>query len=267
MKAAGWMVCLFLMMVPGLSQAVTVPHQDMTVISVDSEELVAQNTPGTNAIDGNATTLWRTEYKEVCPTYPHEIIVCLGNSRYVCGFSYLPRQDQHYYGGVAAYEFYVSVDGQEWGVPVAAGTFRRTHDKQDVIFNVKKGRYVRLVALSEVDGHPCLSMAELSVEEQSEESIHFIAIAWGHPQSAPIVGFILRINNKVLVDISDNEAREWIGNVAMHPGVNVFEMLAYDAEGNRSEWSRAALYTFLPPILPPTGLTVEDALKVPLVEL
>jgi hypothetical protein len=89
----------------------------------------------------------------------------LGYDRQVCGFSYLPRQDGSYNGGIAAYEFYVSTDDHNWGNPVSAGVFPRTHDKQEVAFDARHARYVRLVALSEVAGRAWISAAEIEVME------------------------------------------------------------------------------------------------------
>jgi endo-alpha-N-acetylgalactosaminidase len=48
---------------------------------------------------------------------------------------------------------------------VATGVFPRTSDKQEVAFDARHARYVRLVALSEVAGHAWTSAAEIEVME------------------------------------------------------------------------------------------------------
>jgi hypothetical protein len=50
----------------------------------------------------------------------------------VSGFRYLGRQDGSLDGRVAAYRFFVSVDGEQWGEPVAAGTLADSAEEQEV---------------------------------------------------------------------------------------------------------------------------------------
>jgi fibronectin type 3 domain-containing protein len=45
-----------------------IPQQQMRVVAVDSQEQVGENGTATNAIDGNATTLWHTAWsRPPCP--------------------------------------------------------------------------------------------------------------------------------------------------------------------------------------------------------
>jgi hypothetical protein len=142
-----------------------IPSFEMSLVRVDSEEIYGEDGRGENAIDGDPSSIWHTEYYHANIVHPHEIVIDLGYDRQVCGFSYLPRQDGSYNGGVAAYEFYVSTDDQNWGNPVSTGEFPRTPEKQEVAFDARHARYVRLVALSEVAGHAWTSAAEIEVME------------------------------------------------------------------------------------------------------
>ena len=143
-----------------------IPYSEMTLVYVDSEETYKQDGRGINAIDGNPSTMWHTEWYAKDAAHPHEIVIDLGYERQVCGFNYLPRQDGSYNGGIAEYEFYASVDSENWGSPVASGIFSRTRRKQGVVFYPKYARYVKLVALSEVNGHLWTSAAEIEVMER-----------------------------------------------------------------------------------------------------
>jgi hypothetical protein len=149
-----------------------IPHIEMSLVRVDSEEIYGEDGRGENAIDGNPSTFWHTEWYYADPVYPHEIVIDLGNYRQVCGFSYLPRQDGCYNGGIAAYEFYVSTDGYSWGNPVATGVFPHTSQKQEVAFDARVALYVRLVALSEAAGQAWTSAAEIDVMEQVGEHLN-----------------------------------------------------------------------------------------------
>jgi hypothetical protein len=140
-----------------------IPQQQFQVVSVDSEELVGENGAATNAIDGNPATFWHTEWAQQTAPLPHTLALDLGGSYQVDGFRYLPRQDGEINGTIAGYEFYVSADGSTWGTPVAAGTLAADPGEKTVRFPAKTGHYVRLVALSEINGNPWTSAAELNV--------------------------------------------------------------------------------------------------------
>nr|WP_231399157.1 discoidin domain-containing protein [Longispora fulva] len=121
-----------------------------------------ENAPCTNVLDGNAGTFWHTQWSGANPTPPHEIQLDLGASYSVTNLYYLPRQSGTN-GRIARYEVYVSTDGTTWGTAVATGTFPNVSTERTVTFTGKSGRYVRLRALSEVNGNPWTSVAELNV--------------------------------------------------------------------------------------------------------
>src|SRR5262245_15252266 len=142
----------------------TIPQQQMQVVSVDSQDMVGGNYAATNAIDGNPATFWHTEWFQQAPPLPHTLVLDLGGQYQVDGFRYLPRQDGNSNGTIAAYQFYVSADGTTWGTAVAAGTLAADTSEKTVRFTAKTGRYVRLVALSEINGNASwTSAAELNV--------------------------------------------------------------------------------------------------------
>ena len=116
-----------------------------------------------NGFDGNTGTFWHTQWLNGAPPPPHEIQINLGSSANLNGFVYVPRQDGSPNGWIGQYEFYVSTDGVNWGSPVATGTFANDATNKQVSFASKTGQYVRLRALSEVNGLPYTSMAELQV--------------------------------------------------------------------------------------------------------
>jgi hypothetical protein len=128
---------------------------------VDSEELVGSDGRGVNGFDGATGTIWHTKWLNGSPPPPHEIQINLGSSANLNGFVYVPRQDGSQNGRIGQYEFYVSTDGVNWGSPVATGTFANDATNKQVSFTPTTGQYVRLRALSEVNGKPYTSMAEL----------------------------------------------------------------------------------------------------------
>jgi endo-alpha-N-acetylgalactosaminidase len=140
-----------------------IPQQQMRVMSVDSQELVGENGAATNALDGNPATIWHTEWSQRTAPLPHTLVLDLGGRYQVDGWRYLPRQNGSPNGTIAGYQVYVSDDGTTWGTAVAAGTLAANTSEKTVRFTAKPGRFVRLVAVSEINGQPWTSAAELNI--------------------------------------------------------------------------------------------------------
>jgi hypothetical protein len=136
------------------------------IVYVDSEELSGENGDAENAFDAKSSSHWHTEWRLASPPPPHEIQIDLGMPYRLKAFRYLPRQDGGVNGRIGRYEFYVSTDGANWGNPAASGVFANDASEKEVSFTPNTGRFVRLKALSEVNGRPWTSMAELSLIDE-----------------------------------------------------------------------------------------------------
>jgi hypothetical protein len=139
------------------------PQSSWTLLYADSEETQGENGRATNAFDDSSSTIWHTQYTPTAPAHPHEIQIDIGASYALTGFRYLPRQDKDDHGMVAQYQFYASADRNNWGTAVASGTFNSDRSEKIVMFASKVARYVRFVALSEINGQPWTSVAELDL--------------------------------------------------------------------------------------------------------
>jgi hypothetical protein len=130
------------------------------VVYADSEDKANGNVAA-NAIDGDPETFWHTQWQPVDPPCPHEIQIDLQRSVELAGLRCLPRQDMDN-ARIGRFEVYLSDDRGNWGTPVATGSFARGWDWQAVSFT-GKGRYLRLVALTGLDGQHYVAAAELDV--------------------------------------------------------------------------------------------------------
>ena len=120
--------------------------------------------PG-NAIDGQNKTFWHSRWSRDAPAHPHWLAVDFGQPLNVAAVTTQPRQGSNSNGRIKDFEIYMSTDGKVWGAPVAKGTWKNGGDEQITRFNAPtKGRYLKLVALSEVAGQPFASLAELDVQ-------------------------------------------------------------------------------------------------------
>lgn len=115
-------------------------------------------TPGAKAaVDGNPGSTFR----DAALKYPAELVVDMGSTTTVNGFTYTPNPR----GGIVyRYAFYVSNDGTNWGKPVAEGSFANILNnpvKQSVkLPQPVKCRYFKMTALApanEKDGTPAFA--------------------------------------------------------------------------------------------------------------
>jgi hypothetical protein len=113
--------------------------------------------------DGDVNTIWHTEFVGAMPGYPHELVVDLGSARPIEGILYVPRQDAPN-GRVRDFEIRVSQDGKTWGEPLSRGRWENDPTFKYVGLPTPTARYVQLRGLSEVEGRPVMSAAELVVE-------------------------------------------------------------------------------------------------------
>jgi hypothetical protein len=146
-----------------LKKSPIIPQKGWRLLYADSQELAGEPGGATNAFDGNPATIWHTAWSTSNPKPPHEIQIDLGQSYSIDGFRMLPRQDGGVNGRIGQYEFYVSNDGITWGLPIATGTFTNNATEKEVLFVASAGRYIRLKALTEVNGKPWTSVAEINV--------------------------------------------------------------------------------------------------------
>lgn len=115
------------------------------------------------AIDGDPETFWHTAWRDGLVKPPHELVLDLGATVTIRGFRYLARQDNGWNGSLGECEFAVSDDPEAFAEAALTTTFTKTKQAQSVECAPQKGRYVRLRALSEVNGGAWASIAELGV--------------------------------------------------------------------------------------------------------
>lgn len=114
------------------------------------------------AFDGNTSTIWHTAWGTNEPRPPHEIQIDMGESYLLSQMTYYPRTDSSN-GRIKEYELYVSDDKSNWGTAVATGTWENSAAPKIIKFTASPGRYLRLRALSEVNGNAWTSAAEIKV--------------------------------------------------------------------------------------------------------
>jgi hypothetical protein len=152
---------------PDVAAKVTVK---LKFVKVDSEETNSEDGYGKNAVDGNPNTYWHTQWQSNSPGLPHEIIIELIPPAVIKGFTCLPRQDESDHGTIKDYEFYVSDDGRDFGQPVKKGAFEPGKAEKTETFAPLKCRFIKLKAISEINGLLWTSAAEIRVIQSGEDA-------------------------------------------------------------------------------------------------
>jgi galactose oxidase len=124
------------------------PHAGWTV--------AADNAAGgaaANALDGNASTIWKT----AATALPHTLTIDTHNLIAISGLTYLPPAAAN--GRIGQYRITTSTDGATWSAPVATGTFADDAVLKTVSFTTTISRYVRLTAVTEAGNRGTWSAA------------------------------------------------------------------------------------------------------------
>jgi alpha-L-fucosidase len=114
--------------------------------------------------DGNIETAWIMENK-----VPTEIIFDLAETLQITGFSYLPDQSRWNPGIISKYQFYISMDGKNWGNPVSEGEFANIKNNpllQKKEFEKVSGKFVKFKAISPAEVNGRIGIAEFDLITQ-----------------------------------------------------------------------------------------------------
>ncbi len=135
-------------------------HAFFSVNYVSSD--LPEGGPARNVLDGNPDTYWHTLKGVTLASYPHEIRINLGGERNIRGITYQAAPVEE--ARIKDYEVYVSMDGENWGSPVVAGTMENNVNVQQALFySSTRAKYVRFVAKSSHTGGDSAAVSELDV--------------------------------------------------------------------------------------------------------
>ncbi|KAF2865028.1 hypothetical protein BDV95DRAFT_600043 [Massariosphaeria phaeospora] len=154
-------------------------------VTTDSEE---GGNEVSNAIDGNAASIWHTKWTGTVPALPHWIQIDQGAPATVAGLSYLGRTDGNN-GNIGEYKIEASDDGSTWK-QVASGNWQDNAEEKIASFTAR-ARYFRLNALTEAGGRGQWSSAsEINLIDSVSASYQAPAASkglWTNTVDFPIV--------------------------------------------------------------------------------
>ncbi|WP_420321990.1 alpha-L-fucosidase [Flagellimonas sp.] len=135
-----------------------VSKKDWNVVEVSSGNIGET----TKLIDDNPETFWATDAEG---KQPNEVIVDLGKTYDLSGFTYWPIQERWSFGIIMEYEFFVSTDNRSWK-RVSKGEFSNVVNnpiEQTINFDATKGRFIKLRATKVTGGDARASFGEIGI--------------------------------------------------------------------------------------------------------
>jgi len=145
-----------------LPAAGLIPRKEYKLVRASSES-AGNGKRAVCAFDGDPRTWWHTSFRGGPEKPPHDLVIDLGRKRTVRGFRYLARQDPGWNGTIKDCEFAVAETPDGFDKPAVRATLKKTKEPQEVTCPPVEGRYVRLRALSEVNGGPWASASEMGI--------------------------------------------------------------------------------------------------------
>jgi beta-galactosidase len=85
----------------------SVPRSNWKVVYADSEEVTVGNHSAEKIFDQQESTIWSTSKTGEKVSYPHQVIVDIGENTKVTGLKYLPRTDKSTTGNIKNYQFFI----------------------------------------------------------------------------------------------------------------------------------------------------------------
>jgi galactose oxidase len=120
-----------------------------------------------NALDGDVSTYWHTEWTPTDAPLPHEITINMAATYMVDTLAYNPRQDGSPNGNIGQYQVWTSTDGANFQ-QVASGTWADDATLKLASFPPVQASFIRLVGITEAGNRgPWSSASEINVSART----------------------------------------------------------------------------------------------------
>ncbi|AOW09941.1 beta-galactosidase [Flavobacterium gilvum] len=87
-----------------------IPRTQWKMVYADSEEVMSGNHSAEKIYDQQESTIWSTSRSGDKISYPHQVVVDMGQNYKIKGFKYLPRTDKSSTGNIKLYNFYIKTN-------------------------------------------------------------------------------------------------------------------------------------------------------------
>lgn len=130
------------------------------ILEVSSEEIVGEDSPAKNSLDGDLSTYWHTKWKDGEPQPPHHIIIDMGEEKNMAGFGYAARD--HYRAWPKACVLEISKDNVTWTEALSVNDLPAKAGAQVFLdfAEIKQAKYFKLT-ITEVYDSWATAVAEI----------------------------------------------------------------------------------------------------------
>jgi large repetitive protein len=229
------------------------------VVTADSQETGSGSYGAANAIDGDAGTLWHTQWSSGSAPLPHRFTVDTGINQTIYGFKVLPRADGTPNGMIANWQFSVSSDGLNW-IVLGQGSFGAAADATEKTgFFPPSATYHPPALAAVVDQTSAAGNATslgLSANDSDGNALTFSAsglppglaidITLGRISGTPTATGIFTVNAQVSDGIGGTASRSFSWTITATPtGPVQFVRLEALSEVNGNPWTSMAEFKLL----------------------
>ncbi|WP_394924872.1 endo-alpha-N-acetylgalactosaminidase family protein [uncultured Robinsoniella sp.] len=193
----------------------------------------APDGPGSNAVDGDTSTIWHSAYSSSSSTPMSDIAndrfngitIDLGGIYEIGKLEYIPRQEGGKNGIITGYKLYYSEseegtyeDGAFLEVPEGRGTWAGDASKKTAKFSMVKARRLMLRATSTLENSTFISASEFYVYQAQRNNYEYVK-AEVKAASADSTQTGYPITN-MLKDDNNIYHSDWSGGIDMAQGIN-----------------------------------------------
>ncbi len=190
--------------------------------AVSSEEIEGDDNKAIYAFDGDIQTFWHSRWSGTTATHPHEIEIDLGGLKMIEVLRYLPRQSGGQNGTIKEYEIHTSLDGEHYRKRIS-GTWYQNTEEKFVLFRPTPCRYIKLIAISEINGGEWASAAEINLNGREINSFPISSALF---KTDEIVVFPNPVRGSLNVEYTANQT-EMITINLIHPRGVLIKSLLY----------------------------------------
>ncbi|MCU1719624.1 discoidin domain-containing protein [Pseudomonas sp. 5P_3.1_Bac2] len=143
--------------------------------NIHSASSALSTAPASNILDGNPKSYWASTTGS---TYPHQLVLDLGQDTRFSQLHYLPRQDQGVSGNIKAYQVYAAAKAEGPWTPIASGEFSADNEVKSAPLKPQDSVLPPVAVISGVSEATADQQVVLDASASSDPKGHALDFSW-----------------------------------------------------------------------------------------